>query len=162
MKILCDTSYFLPLIKISIEEIPDNLLLELLSESKHEYYYSELSVFEIAAKGLKFLINETEITLQDVMSGLDALQNDSRLKSLSWSDNPLIIELASKFRAIHQDTIDCFIFASAICNCDCILTMDLTFYEKIANDKFMLKEINALNDKFQFWFGDISKDPVSL
>ena len=162
MKLLCDTSYFLPLIKISIEEIPDNLLLELLLESKHEYYYSELTLFEIAAKGLKFIIKEPKVTLQDVMSGLDALQNDSRLKVISWLDNPLIFELASKFKANHQDTIDCFIFASAICSCDGILTMDQTFYTMITKDKSIIKEIRSINENFLFWFGDLSKDPVSL
>ncbi len=162
MKILCDTTYFLPLIKISIEGIPNNLLLELLIESKHDYFFSELSIFEMAAKGLKFIIKETEVTLQDVMNGLDAMQNDSRLQILSWSNNPLILELASKLRAIHQDTIDCFIFATAICNCDFIITMDHNFYTRITKDDSIIKEIKSLNKKFRFWFDDLSKDPILL
>ena len=71
MKILWDTTYFLPLIKISIDGIPDNLLLKFLLESQHESFYSDLSIFEITAKGLKFIRRKTEVTLQDMMNGLD-------------------------------------------------------------------------------------------
>jgi len=162
MKIICDTSYLLPLIKVSIEGIPPNLLLELLVESKHKYYYSELSLFEITAKGLKIIDQEETISLQDVMNGLDAVQNDSRLEMLSWKKNPFIIELASKFRAIHQDTLDCLIFATAICYCDCIITLDHNFYDKINQNDSILSEIISLNNNFHFLFDDLSGDPILL
>ena len=162
MKILWDTTYFLPLIKISIEGIPDNLLLKFLLESQHEYFYSDLSIFEITAKGLKFIRKKTDVTLQDVMNGLDALQNDSRLQILSWSDNPLIIELAYSLKAIHNDTIDCIIYATAMCKCDCIITMDHNFYNKIMGDDSIIKEIKSLNKHFQFWFDSLSKNPIPL
>jgi PIN domain nuclease of toxin-antitoxin system len=162
MKVLCDTSYLLPLIKLSIEELPDDLLWELLKESKHEYFYSELSIFEITAKGFKFILKETNITLQDIISGLDALKNNSQLKTLSWSDNPLIIELASKFKAFHKDTIDCIVFSTAICTCDCIITMDHTFYDIISKDNKLLSEILDLNDHFYFWFDDLKSEPILL
>jgi len=38
MKVLCDTSYLLPLIKLSIEELPDDLLWELLIRCQIPYY----------------------------------------------------------------------------------------------------------------------------
>ncbi|TXT53464.1 MAG: hypothetical protein BAJALOKI1v1_2420008 [Promethearchaeota archaeon] len=53
MKILIDSSYFLPLIKIAIKSFPENLLITLLSDSQHEYYYSNLSIFELTANGLQ-------------------------------------------------------------------------------------------------------------
>ncbi len=162
MKILLDTTYFLPLTKISLDGIPDNLLLKLLLEPKHEYFYSDLSIFEITAKGLKIITRETEVTLQDVMNGIDAMQNDSRLQILTWSDNPLIIELAYNLKAIHNDTIDCIIYATAICKCDCIITMDHSLYNKIRGDAFIIKEIKSLNKNFQFWFDDLSKNPIPL
>ena len=61
MKILFDTTYFLPLIKINIENIPDNLLQKILSESSNECRYSDLSILELTAKGLRFSSQETEI-----------------------------------------------------------------------------------------------------
>jgi len=162
MKVLLDTSYFLPLIKIKIEEIPENLLLELLKESKHHFFYSELSIFEIAAKGLKMATKKKKIVPQDVMRGIDSIQNDSRLTRLSWSHNPLIMELSSSFRAIHADTIDCFIFATAVCKCECIATMDNSFYLKIKQDASIVEKIQQLNNNFQFWFKDLSDRPVGL
>ena len=162
MKIFIDTSYFLPLIKIEIENIPQDLLLNLLSETSHEYFYSNPSIFEITAKGLKFSSQSEEITPQDIRIGIDTLQNDTRLSLVSYVDNPLIIELASLLRSIHNDTIDCLIFATAICTCECIITMDVSFFEKINDNPKIIKEIQEINDSFKFWFNDISNDCQTL
>ena len=162
MKIFIDTSYFLPLIKIEIENIPQDLLLNLLSETSHEYFYSNLSIFEITAKGLKFSSQSEEITPQDIRIGIDTLQNDPRLTVVSYINNPLIIELASLLRGIHKDAIDCLIFATAICTCECIITMDVSFFEKINDNPKIIKEIQEINDSFKFWFNDISNDCQTL
>ncbi len=162
MKIFIDTSYFLPLIKIEIENIPQDLLLNLLSETSHEYFYSNLSIFEITAKGLRFSSQSEGITPQDIRIGIDTLQNDTRLSLVSYVDNPLIIELASLLRSIHNDTIDCLIFATAICTCECIITMDVSFFEKINDNPKIIKEIQEINDSFKFWFNDISNDCQTL
>ncbi|GAH30358.1 unnamed protein product, partial [marine sediment metagenome] len=79
MKILIDTSYFLPLIKIGIENIPQTVLLNLLSKTSHEYFYSNLTLFELTAKGLKLSSQKNAITPQDIRIGIDAIQNDLRL-----------------------------------------------------------------------------------
>ncbi len=162
MKILIDSSYFLPLIKIGIEKIQHNLLVNLLSKNSHEYIYSNLSIFELTAKGLKFSSQKKSITPQDIRIGVDAIQNDSRLRVINFTDNPLIIELASQLRAIHTDTIDCLIFATAICTCDCIITMDVSFYKQINNTPTLIKNIQKINENFQFWFNDLSGDLKSL
>ena len=162
MKIFIDTSYFLPLIKIEVEKIPQDLLINLLSEASHEYFYSDLSIFEISAKGLKFSSQTEEITPQDIRIGIDTLQNDPRLTVVSYINNPLIIELASLLRGIHKDAIDCLIFATAICTCECINTMDISFFEKINDNPKIIKEIQEIKDSFKFWFNDISNDCQTL
>ena len=162
MKILFDTSYFLPLIKVEVERIPQDLLIQLLADSSNEYFYSELSVFELTAKGLKFSSLEEELTPQDIRIGIDTLQNDPRINAISYTNNPLIIELASSFRKIHKDTIDCLIFATAICTCEGIITMDVTFYEEMNARPKILKEIQEINDSFKFWFNDLSEDLKSF
>lgn len=73
MKILIDTSYFLPLIKIGIENIPDTLLIDLLSKSSYKYYYSNLTLFKLTAKGLKLSSKKNTITPQDIRIGIDAI-----------------------------------------------------------------------------------------
>ena len=162
MKILIDTSYFLPLIKIGIENIPQITLVNLLAKTSNKYFYSNLTLFELTAKGLKISSQENTITPQDIRIGIDAIQNDSRLVEKSFSDNPLIIELASQLKAIHKDTIDCLIFATAICTCDCIVTMDVSFFDQINKVPSLINEVRKINENFRFWFNDLSDDLKAL
>ena len=162
MKILIDTTYFLPLIKVAIDKIPQDLLINLLSESTHECFYSDLTIFELTAKGLKFSSQGKKITPQDIRIGIDAIQNDTRLTIVSYINNPFIIELASQLKTIHKDTIDCLIFATAICTCEGIITMDVAFFEQIQNSTQITKDIQKINSNFKFWFNDLTNDFKSL
>ena len=162
MKILIDTSYFLPLIKIGIKTIPDKLLIDLLSKSSNDYYYSPLTIFELTAKGLKISSTTKKITTQDIRIGIDAIENNARLVELSFTDNPLIIDLASLLKPIHRDAIDCLIFATAICTCDCIVTMDKTFFEQLNKSPKVLEKVRKINDNFKFWFNDLTGEFQTL
>lgn len=162
MKILIDTSYFLPLIKIGVETIPNKLLIDILAKSTNTYFYSNLTLFELTAKGLKLSSKENKITPQDIRIGIDTIQNDARLTELSFTNNPLVIELASHLKKMHDDTIDCLIFATAICTCDCIITMDEFFFTQINKTPPILKKVRELNSSFQFWFNDLSGELKSL
>lgn len=162
MKILIDTSYFLPLIKIGIENIPQTVLVNLLSKTSHEFFYSNLTIFELTAKGLKLSSQKNTKTPQDKRIGIDAIQNDLRLTEKSFTDNPIIIELASQLKTIHNDTIDCLIFATAICVCDCITTMDVSLFDQINKTPSIIKKIREINENFRFWFNDLSEDLKSL
>ena len=158
MKLILDTSYLLPLIKIGIENIPHELLLNLLSDSSYECFYSDLSIFEMTAKGLKFSSLEKKISPQDIRIGIDTLQNETRLKKISYTDNPLIIELASDIRTFHNDTIDCLILATAMCCCDCMATMDVMLFRSINKELEIIEKIQDINKNFKFWFNDLSSD----
>ncbi|MFO7797982.1 MAG: hypothetical protein ACQERB_13445 [Promethearchaeati archaeon] len=162
MKILIDTSYFLPLIKIGIKTIPNKLLIDILAKSNNTYFYSNLTLFELTAKGLKLSSKENKITPQDVRIGIDTIRNDARLTELSFTNNPFIIELASDLKKVHNDTIDCLIFATAICTCDCIITMDEFLFTQINTRPPLLKTVRELNSSFQFWFNDLSGELKSL
>ena len=162
MKILIDTSYFLPLIKIGIETIPDKLLIDLLSKSSNDYFYSTLTIFELTAKGLKISSKKNEITTQDIRIGIDAIQMNARLTEISFTDNPLIIELASQLKSMHNDTIDCLIFATAICTCDCVITMDEGVFNQLNKSPTLLKKVREINDNFKFWFNDLTGDVKAL
>lgn len=162
MKILIDTSYFLPLIKIGIENIPQTVLVNLLSKTSNEYFYSNLTLFELTAKGLKLSSQKNTITPQDIRIGIDAIQNDLRLTEKSFTDNPLIIELVSQLQAIHNDTIDCLIFGTAICVCDCIITMDSLLFDQINKNPSLISKIREINENFRFWFNDLSEDLKGL
>lgn len=162
MKILIDTSYFLPLIKIGIENIPQTTLVNLLAKTPYKFFYSNLTLFELTAKGLKISSQKNTITPQDIRIGIDAIKNDSRIVEKSFIDNPLIIELASQLKAIHKDTIDCLIFATAICTCDCIVTMDVSLFDQINKVPSLINEVRNINENFRFWFNDLSDDLKAL
>lgn len=162
MKIMIDTSYFLPLIKVGIENIPDKLLIDLLSKSSNNYYYSTLTLFELTAKGLKIVSKGNQISPQDIRVGIDTLKNDIRLTDISFTDNPLIIELASHLKGIHNDTIDCLIFATAISSCECIITMDEAFFDQLNKSSQLKKKVRKINNTFKFWFNDLKGEPINL
>jgi predicted nucleic acid-binding protein len=162
MKIMIDTSYFLPLIKVGIKDISDRLLIDLLSESSNTYFYSTLTLFELTAKGLKITSKGNEISSQDIRVGIDTLKSDIRLTDISFTDNPLIVELASLLKGIHNDTIDCLIFATAISSCDCIITMDEIFFDQLNKSPQLNKKVREINDTFKFWFNDLKGEPINL
>lgn len=55
MKLLLDTIYFLPAIGIAIKNLPKDVLIELMQKG-HQIFVSEISVFELSAKGAKYII----------------------------------------------------------------------------------------------------------
>jgi len=57
---------------------------------------------------------------------------------------------------MHNDTIDCLIFATAICTCDCIITMNEFFFDQLNKSSMLLKKLREINDNFKFWFNDLT------
>ncbi|MHA1997359.1 MAG: PIN domain-containing protein [Promethearchaeota archaeon] len=162
MKILLDTSYLLPLIKVGVERIPENLLITLLGNRDHELSYSILSIFELAAKGIKLHVKEGAPMLVDIFRGIDALQNEARLKPIAWVDDYRLLELTKSLREIHSDFIDCVIVASAVTRCDVIATLDDDFHEKITRSEVCSQEIISINPDFAFWFGGLKSPPEKV
>ena len=61
MKLLLDTTYFLPTIGVSIKEMQKDALLTLMAK-KHEIAMSQITIFELAAKGAKYVKDGQSIT----------------------------------------------------------------------------------------------------
>jgi len=55
MKLLLDTTYFLPAIGVSIKGFPRNIVVEFIRKG-YEVLISEITLFELSAKGAKFII----------------------------------------------------------------------------------------------------------
>jgi PIN domain nuclease of toxin-antitoxin system len=162
MKVLIDTSYFLPLINIGLENFSDSLLLDLLEEDLNTLYYSTISLFELTAKGMKISMKtDNAINPKDVVRGIDAIVNDNRLHVIDYTQNTLIIETATKLREIHSDSIDCIIFACAIQKCNAIITMDSHFINKIRETKDLVKYLIEINEDFLCFINEL-KNPLKL
>ena len=56
MKLLLDTTYLLPAIGISVKDLNEKAILN-LADKGHELLISEASLFELSAKGAKYVID---------------------------------------------------------------------------------------------------------
>lgn len=145
MKLLLDTTYFLPAIGISIKDIPQDAVIRLF-ESGYEVCISEITLFELSAKGAKYVVSRM-LSPERVLRGLRAIIYDNRIDRVPIYDTT-ILSTAFKIRSLLNDFIDCLILSSAINKANALVTED--------DDILMLlhkKEFNSiierLNSKFE-------------
>ena len=145
MKLLLDTTYFLPAIGISIKDIPQDAVIRLI-ESGYEVCISEITLFELSAKGAKYVVSRM-LSPERVLRGLRAIIYDNRIGRVPIYDTT-ILSTAFKIRSLLNDFIDCLILSSAINKANALVTED--------DDILMLlhkKEFNSiierLNSKFE-------------
>ena len=145
MKLLLATTYFLPAIGISIKDIPQDAVIRLI-ESGYEVYISEITLFELSAKGAKYVVSRM-LSPERVLRGLRAIIYDNRIDRVPIYDTT-ILSTAFKIRSLLNDFIDCLILSSAINKANALVTED--------DDILMLlhkKEFNSiierLNSKFE-------------
>ena len=55
MKILVDTTYLLPILKINVEKIDKKIIKKLFKSEQHNIYLSRISLMELIAKGAKLV-----------------------------------------------------------------------------------------------------------
>jgi len=162
MRVLLDTSYFMPLIKVQVKDIPASILQNLLSNPRVEIHYCDITLFELAAKAMHLIVSGEPIDIHDVRIGIDAIENETRFERDQWTKHPYILELTASFRKIHTDFIDCLILATAVCYAEAFATLDNEIYQKILKEPSIIHQILDINAQFQFWFGDLSKTPIML
>ncbi len=160
-KLLLDTTYFLPLIGVEIEGVNSNLVQEILNAGEYTISLSEISLFELAAKGAK-IARKMELTYQDVLRGIDTIRLDKEIRIESWTQSPAILEMSFNIRALHSDYADCIIMATAICSKNILATYDETLVEKIAKDEEIIAEIEKINPEFRIWPGDLKKKSLGI
>jgi PIN domain nuclease of toxin-antitoxin system len=159
MKVLLDTSFLLPFIQVEPDNFSAQQLKELLDRKDHLFTYSDLSIFELVAKGMKICLNSA-LTVDDIHKGIDSLIYRSPLHSINWISHPQLMELTFKIRKIHSDTIDCLIFSTALYNTDCFATIDHTLIEKLKQNMELYNEIISINPRFYVWNKDLTHPPV--
>ncbi len=72
MRILLDSSFFFPLIKIKIKDSSNDIIPSLIKYNRFELQYSTITLFELSAKGAR-LIKAGELTDLEVVDGINAL-----------------------------------------------------------------------------------------
>ena len=123
MKIFFDSTYLFPSIGIQPKKVPEDYLLHWLDATgEHELLYSDLSLFELQAKGAKY-IQTNQLTLADVSEGILAIKAEQELSSIPfWTSR--ITSVALLLRKKHKDFIDCVLLASALVSADIFVSED--------------------------------------
>jgi len=121
LKLLVDTTYLLPAIGISVKGIPSDGAIRLIQEG-HEIYASAVSIFELSAKGAKHIF-ERRLSGERVARGIRAIVHDGTITMIPIHDSALLLT-AFKLRSMLSDFIDCLILASAMNQCDAVITED--------------------------------------
>jgi PIN domain nuclease of toxin-antitoxin system len=121
LKLLLDTTYFLPTIGVSIKEMQKNALLMLMAE-KHQISMSQITIFELSAKGAKY-IKEGQLSPERVTRGISAIIYNDVVETIPMHDTT-ILQTSFKLRNMLNDFIDCLILSSAMNYCEAIVTED--------------------------------------
>ena len=147
--IFLDSSFFFPFINVEVENCEKSDILNLLKNEKFQIVRSELTTFELSAKGVK-LVNEGKIDITDLIKGINTVQFLSTVNVIPIYYSDIQI-MASQFRSEHSDFIDCLILSSAINYSDQLITFDLTLKKKF-NEKWKQNLTSSrLNFEMVLW-----------
>lgn len=141
MRLLLDTTYFLPAIGISVKDLPKDALIKLI-EKGPQIFMSDISIFELAAKGAQY-ITAGRLSAERVTRGIRALVYNETITMISIHETAPLLT-AFKLRSMLSDFIDCLILSSAINQCDALITEDSAIQILKKNKEFngLLATIN--------------------
>ncbi|MDI6905366.1 MAG: PIN domain-containing protein [Candidatus Bathyarchaeia archaeon] len=145
MRLLLDTTYLLPAIGISIKDLPKDTLVRLMQKG-HQISISNISIFELSAKGAKHVAAGT-LSTERVTRGIRAIVYDERITVIPMHDSSVLL-MAFKLRRLLSDFIDCLILSSAVNRCDAILTEDNEVQDLKRNKEFA-GLVTTVNPKFK-------------
>lgn len=145
MKICFDSSFFFPFINVEVENLTKQDMLDILQDEKIEIMRSEIVLFELSAKGTKY-VNEGLLAIEDVTEGLNFIYYHPTIQVIPYHYSEIQI-FASLLRSNHSDFIDCLILASALYYSDFLLTFDGPLIEKAQS--IWRKAISRENKEFK-------------
>ena len=142
MKILLDTTYLLPTIGIAVKELPRDAIVRAMKKG-NRIIISQISLFELAAKGAKYVKNGI-LKPETVAKGIRALLYNDEVETLPIEDTRLLLT-AFALRNMLDDFIDCLILSTAINNCEALITEDTDISNLQNNVQFneLLKTSNS-------------------
>lgn len=120
-RVLLDTTYLLPAAGIRVEGVPADAARK-VREAGHAVLASEISLFELLAKGAK-LVAEGKADRGRVSLAVKSILSDASIgKASAYAEGTMAA--AIEFREHHSDFVDCLILASAAGECDALVTED--------------------------------------
>jgi PIN domain nuclease of toxin-antitoxin system len=146
LKLLLDTTYFLPAIGISIKELPNDVPIKLIAKG-HQISMSDISLFELSAKAAKHIANNT-LKPERATRGIKAMTHDDNIETIPATTDPKILHTAFKLRNTLNDFIDCLITSAAINQCDTLITEDPDIHN-LKKTKELNTILTTTNPKFK-------------
>lgn len=145
MRLFLDSTYFFPLIGISVESVDRDVITFLLAQKGIQLLYSSITLFELSAKGAK-LVQTGILSESDVVEGILSLQHnkDTNIHH-PWAGE--VQRLAMYFRKDHSDYVDCLILATAVVYADKLVSEDKKIKKSVQRSWF--KTISEINDHFE-------------
>ena len=144
MKLLIDTTYLLPAIGVAIRHLPRTIVRDLRGRG-HVISISTMTIFELAAKGARF-VRDGKLTQERVHEGLAAVLNDKALGQIHFQELE-VLERAITMRAQISDFIDCIILCSAAVSSDALVSEDEELRDLVSQGDIRAK-LNPTNDAF--------------
>jgi len=145
VRVLLDTTYFLPAIGISVRGLPRGVVLELISR-ECAVLMSEATIFEILAKGAKYVALGA-LRPERVVRGVRSLLYDDRIRRVPMHDARALLT-ALELRRLLSDFIDCLILSAAVNYADALLTEDEEIHALSRSEDFS-EVVRGVNPGFK-------------
>jgi PIN domain nuclease of toxin-antitoxin system len=145
LRLLLDTTYLLPAIGISVKGLPSDAPIK-LTRKGHKIFISDISIFELSAKGAKHITAGT-LSGERVTKGVRAIVYDETIETVPMHESTLLLT-AFKLKGMLNDFIDCLILSSAINRCDLLITEDNEL-KKLNGHKEFKNAIATTNPEFK-------------
>ena len=145
MKILLDTTFLLPTIGVSVKDIPQEALEGLVAQ-ECEIVISEITLFELSAKGAKF-VSKGMLLPEQVAEGIRAIVHDETIDKICPNETEILLT-AMKLRCLMNDFVDCLILSTAINHCDALVTEDNEIHD-LKKKKEYLELLSTSNPNFK-------------
>lgn len=145
MKLLLDTTYFLSAIGISVRNFPKDAPLQLM-QMGHQVVMSDVSIFELAAKGGKY-VALGRLAAERVTRGIRAIVYSDSVEIVPIHETTTLLT-AFKLGTMLNDFIDCLLVSSALNQCDVLVTEDSDIQDLKKNRDFN-DLLATVNPKFK-------------
>lgn len=154
MNIMLDTTYIMPAIGITISGVQHDAL-KTLHALGHTTSISELTLFELSAKGTKYTASG-QLSLERLIKGLRSIILDESIQKAPFYDDEQLV-VSFRLRELINDYVDCAILSSAIFGHDALMTEDGIIHNLIEREEFK-SIIDETNPEFSvFSHRDLKK-----
>ena len=128
-----DSTYLLPVIGVQLHGIRGEAIEKLIDRG-HTIIVNEISLFELSAKGAKYIRNG-KLSSERVITGINAIIHDDSITKISCYEASNL-RVSFILRTFLNDFVDCLIVSSGMNNSEILLSEDDDIHGLKTNQKF--------------------------